>query len=128
MEAYNSKVSLPGAIHNVIYRFHSSIDTTASWQAIFYEGDNYEAAAKAYKNLYKLIKNSSVKWVDNSQIGFSGQLMPPRESLRFTLSTLTLDVVDRLYRTFVIEIEMINSFESWEVHMNLQNKRNDTDQ
>ena len=60
-EVYKSIISLPGATHCVIYRFHSIIDTTASWQAILYEGESYEEALTIYKNTYHQLTKSKIK-------------------------------------------------------------------
>jgi len=128
MDVYQSKVILPGAAHCVIYRFHSSVDTTASWQATLYEGDSYEEALKVYKNTFTLVKKSRLVWIDKSIVGFSGNMEAPDENLRFTISSLRLDINDPGYNKFVAEIELVNSYDGWEVHLNLQNKKNDAEE
>lgn len=125
MEVYQSKVGLPGASHCVIYRFHSQLDTSASWQAIMYQGENYEDALKIYKNIYQQLTKSKMKWYDNRLAAFKGEMEEPDENLRFTNTWLQLNVPDFLYKDFYAEIEITNSYSGWEVHLNLHAKKND---
>jgi len=125
MEVYQSTISLPGATHCVIYRFHSQLDTTASWQAIMYQGENYEDALKIYKNIYQQLTKSKMKWYDNRLAAFKGEMEEPDENLRFTNTWLQLNVPDFLYKDFYAEIEIINSYNGWEVHLNLHAKKDD---
>ena len=127
-EVYRSKVKLPGAEHCIIYRFHSLEDTTASWQAIMYTGDNYKEAVKIYKNTFRLVKKSQMRWTDRSPISFSGELQEPDESVRFTVSKLKPRLIDMAYRDFYAEVELTGTFDSWEVHLNLHNRRNDMEE
>src|SRR6476620_11099392 len=48
-EQYASTVQLPGAEACIIGRYHSVIDTTASFQAIMFRTEEYEDAAKQYR-------------------------------------------------------------------------------
>ncbi|MBC7686750.1 MAG: hypothetical protein H7211_01065, partial [Aquabacterium sp.] len=43
-DTYSSTVILPGASNCIIYGSHSVEDTSASWQGIFYKGDDYKQA------------------------------------------------------------------------------------
>jgi hypothetical protein len=127
MEVYRSAISLPGASHCVVYRFHSQLDTAASWQAVMYDGESFEEALKTYKNTYQQLTKSKIKWYDNRLASFKGVMEEPDENLRFTNTWLQLDVPDFLYKNFYAEIEMTNSYSGWEVHLNLQTKKNDKD-
>jgi hypothetical protein len=126
-EVYNSKVTVPTSLHCIIYRYHSKEDTTASWQGIMYEGDDYNEAIKAYKNVYHLLKRTSVKWIDKSMISFVGDLELPKENVTFAVSSLHLEVMDEQYQKFVAEVELTNQDGGYVVNLNLQNKRSDTD-
>ena len=128
MEVYQSQVSLPGAAHCAIYRFHSKIDTTASWQAIMYDGDNYDEAVKAYKNTYRMVNKSRIKWIDKSIASFVGEMEKPAENIAFATTQLQLNVSDPRYKNFFAEIEMTSGYNGWEVHLNLHAKKDDTEQ
>lgn len=126
-EVYESMIKLPGAEECVIYKYHSKADTTASWQGIMYKGDNYKEAARMYENVFRLVKKTQVRWIDKTHIGFSGEMEKPTEDLRFTVSTLRLGLEDERYKNFEADVEMVSSYNGWEVHLNLQTKRPDTE-
>jgi hypothetical protein len=127
MDVFRSKVTIPGSLHCAIYRFHSQEDTTASWQAIMYEGDSYEEALKVYKNTFKQLKKTKMKWVDKSIISFIGEMEVPDENIRFTVTAMRLNIIDRPYRSFFAELELTNTYDGWEVHFNLHNRKNDAE-
>ena len=125
-EVFISNAKLPGSSEFVIYRFKSIEDTTASWQAIMYKGESYKEAAKVYKNTFRLVNKTRI----NSSLissGFSGTLEEPTEDLRFTSSSLRLGTRDQAFKNFVAEVEMVNSYDGWEVHLNLHHKKPDTE-
>jgi hypothetical protein len=124
-ETFESSVKIPGATNCVISYFNSRIDTTASWQAIMYTGENYKEAARAYQNVYRLVKKSRVNWIDHTSFGFTGDLEEPREELKFAVSRLKFDFEDRRYKNFEAEIELVNNYNNWEVHLNLQKRKAD---
>lgn len=128
MDLFNSKVTIPGASHCIIYRSHSLQDTTASFQSIMYSGDNYKDAVKAYRNIFRLVRKSRMRWVDKSAVSFTGELEEPVESISFTTSYLKPDLIDHAYHDFYAEVEMITSLEGWEVRLNLHNRRNDREE
>lgn len=125
VDIYNSNVSIPGAVHCVVQRYHSAEDTSASWQAIMYTGENYEEAVKIYKKTFHLLKKTKLKWADKVSVSFKGNLEIPEETLRFTSTPLTLNVNDSQYTNFFAEVELINLYEEWEVHINLHKKKTD---
>ncbi len=128
MEVYQSKVSLPGASHCTIYRFHSKLDTTASWQAIMYDGNDYDEAVKAYKNTCRLVNKSRIKWIDRSIASFTGNMEKNDDNVSFANTLLQLDVSDPRYKNFYAEIEIASGSSGWEVHLNLHAKKNDMEE
>jgi hypothetical protein len=65
-ENYSSTLELPDAESCIVTRYHSIEDTTVSWQAKMGNRDDYDAAAKLYKELFKKLKLCYVKLVDGS--------------------------------------------------------------
>ena len=124
-DVYQSNAGMPGASHCVIQRYHSEEDTTASWQAIMYEGESFEEAEKMYKNVYRLLKNAKVKNGISPAYSFIGDMETPSESMRFTVTPMKLNTTDRDYKYFYAEVEITNSVEGWEVHLNLHSRKND---
>jgi hypothetical protein len=123
---FQSTVLLPGASKCVIYRFHSKQDSSASWQALLYSGEDYAAAAKTYKQAFKQTKQTKFKTgiVNNS---FEGTYLEPSEDLLFTTSILRTTAEGELYKHFMAEIEIINTMEGWTVQLNLHSRKEDTD-
>lgn len=126
-EMYESTVKLPGAKECVIYKYHSKADTTASWQATMYKGDDYKEASRTYENVFRLVKKSQVRWIDKTHISFSGEMEKPGEDVRFAVSTLRFELDDERYKNFEADVEMVSTYDGWEVHLNLQTKRPDTE-
>ena len=126
-EMFESLVKLPGAIDCVIYRYHSKADTTASWQGMMYKGDDYKEAAKVYENVYRLVKKSQVRWIDKTNIGFVGEMEKPTDEVRFAVSILRFQLNDERYKNFEADVELIASYDGWEVHLNLQTKKPDNE-
>ena len=125
-DIFASTVGLPGASSCVIYRFHSRQDTTASWQALLYEGEDFKDASKAYKNAIKQLKQTKFK-VGMQKISFDGEVISPSESLRFTTSILKPTEYSDHYKNFEAEVEMLNSMEGWIVRLNLHSRKQDTE-
>jgi hypothetical protein len=108
----------------MIYRFNSIEDSTASWQAVLFKGESYAEASKIYRNTFKAVQRTRIN-TDMLSAGFMGKLEAPTEDLRFTSSTLRLGTHDANYKNYVAEVEMVNNYDGWEVHLNMHYKRND---
>ena len=126
VDIFKSSAGLPHAVDCMVYRFHSLEDTTASWQAVFYKGENYQDALKAYKNCYRQIKKSNIA-VNNERITFTGKMEEPTASIRFTVSNLKLNTKDPLFKNFYAEIELLQVYYDWEVRLNLLSRKEDTE-
>ena len=124
-DLYQSTVELPGANNCVIYGSHSVEDTTASWQGVFYKGDDYKAATAAYKSVYRLLSKSKLKLIDVSTTGFTGVYEEPSEEVRFTVSSLRLDVMHPQYKRFFAEVELLTNYEGFQVNVNFYNRKGD---
>ena len=59
---------------------------------------------------------------------YKGKIEEPDANLRFASSVFRLNSKDALYEHFCAEVEILNTgFEQWDVRINLQNKRDDTE-
>ena len=123
-DIFLSSLSIPGASRCVIYRFHSTEDTTASWQALLYTGEDFKQASKVYTNTFKQMKQIkfSAGGISN---GLDGEMIAPTDAIRFTSSLLRPVVPCALYKNFIAEIEMINTIEGWTVQLNLHSRKDD---
>lgn len=129
MDTYRSAIAFPGASKCLIMRFHSEIDTTASWQAIMYEGDNYIEAVRSYRSTCNQIEKSKLQLYNMPEAKFIGKMDQPDANVRFTNSIFKLKSKDEAYASFFAEVELINTnFDQWEVHVNLHNRKDDQDE
>ncbi len=125
-DIYKSTIGLPGASSCVIFRFHSAEDTTASWQAVLYNGEDFNEASRVYKNSFKYLKQTKFKEGIKSN-SFEGSLETPTEYLKFTSSILRPAVYTEGYKNFMAEIEMINTIDGWTVQLSLHSRKADTE-
>lgn len=125
VDTYETTIELPGASDCIIYKFHSGKDTTASWQGVLYNGDDYNEAVKAYRNTFRMINKSKLHLVDRTVIGFVGDLQEPSELIRFAMSTLKLAISDNRYKRFNAEVELVTNYNGWRVNVNFHNKKPD---
>lgn len=123
-EIYRSTVAVPGASQAVIYRFHSKEDTTASFQAILYEGESFKEAARIYKQTFRQVKGTKFNG-GAEKLSFDGNMEEPTESMRFTSSRLRPGVTGGTYKNFMAEVEILNSVEGWKVQLNLHSRKDD---
>lgn len=128
VEQYESTVVLPGSESCIIGRYHSVIDTTASFQALMFRSEEFEPAAKQYRMLYKQIKGSPVVMVDGSKLYLSGEFSEPDNSLDFSVSTFTFPSHDRRFMGFRIELELVYTMNEWAVHINMGKKKADEEE
>ena len=125
-DMFASLITLPGSISSVIYRFHSTKDTTASWQATMFKGESYSEAVKTYKNTSRYLNKCRVTVPGNANAGFNGRLQEPDANLTFAVSRFTLNTHAEVYKDFLAEVEMVNTnYGEWEVHLSLHNKKPD---
>lgn len=126
-EQYASTISLPGAQSCIIARYHSVLDTTASWSAQMFSSEEFEQAAAEYKRLYQRLNQCKVRMVDGSAYYLAGEYEAASESLDFVTSTLKVKTADERYRLFKVELELLYKTDEWVVNINMVSKKNDSD-
>ena len=121
-ENYVSTVQLPGSADCIITRWHSTGDTTASWQARMYSGGDFNAAATCYHQLYRQLKGCYMRLQDSSLAYLSGDWNPAKEEAPFTSSTFRLGIDDWRYREVQVEVELVYLLADWAVRINIVSK------
>jgi hypothetical protein len=121
-ENYSSTVVLPGAEDCLITRWHSTGDTTASWQAKMYSGGDFAAAEKCYKQLFHELKHCYLRLQDSSLVFLEGDLAPAKEEATFTSSTLRLGIDEWRYRQVQVDVELVYLLADWAVRINIISK------
>ena len=99
-------------------------DTSASFQAIVYDGEDYVEAEKVYKNLFRMLNKTRLK-MEAFSTGFDGKLKEPTEAATFTISQLKATSPSAAYINFIAEVELIYEMYNWKVRLNLHNKKPD---
>ena len=125
VDIYQSRKTIPGSSEPLLYRYHSTEDTTASWQAILYKGEDYKEAVKAYKNAFRQVKKCQVK-INDLPVKFSGEMEEPSPTVRFTVSSLQTENASAAYENFFAEVELTQVYMEWEVKLHLHSKKKDT--
>jgi len=126
IENYASLVQLPGASECIITRYHSLEDTTASWQAKMFRGEDFKDVAQRYKDLYKQLKGCYLRLVDGSIIYVDAEWEAPTEEKPFVMSTLRLATGDERYKEMKIDLEMVYEFPEWTININVTGKKADS--
>ena len=121
-ENYVSTVQLPGSADCIITRWHSTGDTTASWQAKMYSGDDFNAAEKCYRQLYHQLKGCYMRLQDSSLVYLKGDWNPATQEASFTSSTLRLGIDDWRYREVQVDVELVYLLADWAVRINIVSK------
>jgi hypothetical protein len=125
IEHYVSLVSVPGAENCLVTRYHSVVDTTASWQAKMFSGGDFGVAARKYQQLYQQLKICYLQLPDSSLFYLEGVWEPAREGINFTTSTLKLQTDDVRYRYVMVQLELVYELADWAVNINIVTKRPD---
>ncbi len=123
-DIYKATNSIPGAIESFVIHYHSVDDTSASFQAVLYDGEDFKEAEKIYKDLFRMINKTRLK-MEAFSTGFEGKMKNPDETAGFTISQLKATSPSATYINFMAEVEMVNELYNWKVRLNLHNKKPD---
>ncbi|MBS1660679.1 MAG: hypothetical protein JST68_06470 [Bacteroidetes bacterium] len=124
-ENYASVVELPGSQSCIVTRYHSADDTTCSWQAKMFTGDDFGQASKVYHELFRKLQGCHMVLVDGSIVYLTGDWEPAKEEAPFTTSTLRLQTGDWRYRDVKVELELVYQLADWAIHINIVTKKRD---
>jgi hypothetical protein len=124
-ENYASVVVLPGSAECTITRWHSTDDSTASWQAKMFVSDDFAAASGEYHMLFRKLQRFYLRLVDGSIFYLNGDWEPAAEGASFTTSTLRLSTGDWRYKEVKVEIELAYLMPDWVVRINIVSKKRD---
>jgi hypothetical protein len=127
VDRYASLVVVPDAENCVITRYHSMVDTTASWQAKMFSGGDFGAASRKYQQLYMQLKTCYVRLPDGSMYYLDGDWEPAREAITFTTSTLRVRTNDQRFRDVKVELELVYQLADWAVNINIVTKKPDNE-
>jgi hypothetical protein len=124
-ENYASLIAVPDAENCIVTKYHSTEDSTASWQARMFSGGEYGEAVRKYQLLYRQLQTCYVKLADGSVFYLEGIWEPAREGAAFTTSTLRLKTGDPQYKEVKVELELVYQLADWAVNINIVSKKRD---
>jgi hypothetical protein len=124
-ENYASLIAVPDAENCIVTKYHSTEDTTASWQAMMFSGGEYGEAVRKYQSLYRQLQTCYVQLADSSVFYLEGVWEPAREGVAFTTSTLRLRMGDPQYKEVKVELELVYQLADWAVNINIVSKKRD---
>jgi len=101
-------------------------DSTASWQAKMPRNEDFETAAKQYKEYYNRLKSCFITLRDGSSIYLKGEWNEPSNSKKFIVSTFKLNTTDLRYVELQVDLEMLYELQEWVININVSNKKKDT--
>jgi hypothetical protein len=124
-ENYASVLALPESQHCIITRWHSTQDTTVSWQAAMLTTDNFGKADRTYRELYQKLQQCYIQLADGTIVYLKGTWEPAKEGASFTTSTLRVAVDDQRYKDVRVELELVYQLAEWGVNINIFSKKPD---
>jgi len=124
-ENYASLIAVPDAENCIVTKYHSTEDSTASWQVRMFSGGEYSEAVRRYQLLYCQLQTCYVKLADGSVFYLEGIWEPAREGAAFTTSTLRLRTDDPQYKEVKVELELVYQLADWAVNINIVSKKRD---
>jgi hypothetical protein len=125
MENYVSTVALPESENCTITHYHSTQDTTVSWQAKMLLTDDFSKADHVYQDLYRKLQQCYIQLVDGTIIYLKGSWSPAKEDAPFTSSTLRLTIDDQRYKGVRVELELVYELAQWGVSINIYSRETD---
>jgi len=124
-ENYASTVALPESENCFITHYHSTQDTTVSWQARMLVTDDFGKADHAYQELYRKLQQCYIQLMDGTIIYLKGTWSPAKESAPFTASMLKLSIDDQRYKGVKVELELVYELAQWGVTINIFSRETD---
>ena len=125
IDNYASIVEMPDAENCMVTRYHSTEDTTASWQAKMFGGGEFGEAARRYEQLFRKLLTCYVRLTDGSIYYLDGVWEPAKEGIPFTTSTLRIRTSDQRYKEVMVQLELVYQLADWAVNINIVSKKPD---
>ncbi len=125
---YASTQKLGGAEFSSITQYASGSKKKYSWQATMLTTEEYEEAAKKYKNLYSLLNNMAVKMKTGVTFYLKGRYTPPTDEKKFSSSFLTFEKPDEPLRKMLLEVSLQYLFPEWKLSLRIYEKEREDDE
>ncbi|HRN73885.1 MAG TPA: hypothetical protein PLM81_12210 [Ginsengibacter sp.] len=120
--AFNSKISLPGALSCTIKKY--ALPDTYSWEAFLFETEDYVLASEQYKKFFQQLNNGRFTPDGTTPHLLKGKMDVPSEQRTFASSHLKFDApanVSRL-KNFMVDLELTYHLPDWQIRLYLYEK------
>ncbi|MDQ3844076.1 MAG: hypothetical protein M3342_08700 [Bacteroidota bacterium] len=124
---YISLLKVEKAETCTITKYSSLAKPIYSCQAVMLTSESFEEAAKKYKWLFGQVKGMNVKYVVD-QYTLTGRYEAPVESMKFTVSTLTVADPPEPLKKLKVEVGMRFEFPKWKVTLTVFEKEREDDE
>ena len=122
---FESHTRIPGALSCIISKY--ALPATYSWEAVMYDAEDFENAAKRYQQLFKELNNSKFAPNGFEKFTLKGSFDVPDESRGFAASTMKLEAPRKPWDNFTIELGIEYQFPNWIVKISMFEKVPDED-
>ena len=124
---YASLVRPAQAQQVVITQYSANSKEIYSWNAVLLSTEDFAEAEKKYKWLYNQLKGMNVKYVVD-QYTLRGDYNAPSESMKFTISQLSLFNPPMALKNLRVEAAMQFEFPEWKVSLTVFEKEREDDE
>lgn len=124
---YASLLSFKSAEKNTITKYSGKL-SVYSWQALMLTTEEFEAAEKKYKSLYKDLKNLSLTLNRDYNYGLEGEYDAPNESRKFAATAMHLTPNATALPNVKVELSMQFEFPEWKVYLNVYQREREDDE
>jgi hypothetical protein len=124
---YLSLLKVGDAKECVITKYSSGAKAIYSWQALMFNSEDFEAAAKKYKWLYNQLKGMNVYYIKD-QYTLRGAYDEAEESKKFASSVLTLTSPPGPLKKLKVEASLQFEFPEWKVSLLVYEKEREDDE
>lgn len=121
---YTSTVIPSGALESTILQI-KSLENSYSWQAIMMNTEDFAAAAKKYKDLYRQLNGVSFSLGDNKPYIVKGPYDTPTEARTFASSLLEVRGAGQQQQKFIVEVALNYLMPDWTVKLYVYEKEDD---
>jgi hypothetical protein len=123
---YLSLVSLPGSTDCMVTRHNATRTDIYSWTGFMFKGEEFNAAAKKYRELYGKINGCIIKSPGGGKgYRLKGEYEKPTESMKFVSTIFELQSDKEATRMVKVELSMEFVFPEWQVKVMVYDKEDD---
>lgn len=123
--SYESRIRIPDAMSCIVSKYPTP--GTFSWEAVMYQDEDFELAAKKYNQYFKELNNSKFTPNGYEKFVLKGTYDVPDESRGFASTIMKLEAPRKTWDHFTIDLAMQYQFPNWVIKISVFEKVPDED-